>query len=79
MDLCVPQEELEEFPEEPTSTYTEIESCQPKQLKLPFKDKINLVIPKNKTGIKYCTKHHGILCKVCSLIRRDQRDQIIHT
>ena len=75
MDLCVSPEELEEFPEEEASTL----SNQPKQLKFPFTDKVNFRIPKKKTGIKYCIKHHSTLCKVCSLIRRAQRDKIIHT
>ena len=62
MELFVPEEELEEFPEPPPFKANEI--------KYPFLDKINFIIPKGTKGSKPCIKHHSILCKICPLIRR---------
>ena len=62
MELFVPEEELEEFPEPPPFKANEI--------KYSFLDKINFNIPKGIKGSKPCIKHHSILCKVCPLSRR---------
>ena len=77
IQLEVPEEEdLAEFPPNPPNSPVTppVKESPVKITKLAFRDKINFIIPKLKNRSDYtgktCPKHHGILCKVCPLIKR---------
>ena len=78
IQLEVPaDEDLLAFPPNPPNSPAET-------TKLAFKDKVNFIIPKLKkksgyTG-KTCIKHHSILCKICSLLKRARihRFRLLH-
>ena len=66
------------FPEVPVvRKYAQDPPSSQAELKLAFKDRIDFTIPKNKTEVTYCTKHHSVLCKSCPLERKAQRDKSI--